>query len=78
MATKINLRVVSSLFQKKFTEGSGLVRDFKTAEVIPREYETATTTRFSSFKASKGFGNTGKMFSRFQDFWAAHILINFL
>ena len=53
MATKINLRAVSSLFQKKFTEGSGLVRDVKTAEVILREYETATTTRFSSLKQAR-------------------------
>ena len=59
MATKINLQAVSSLFEKKFSDRSGLVRDVKTAEAILREYETATTTRFSSFKASKGFGNTG-------------------
>ena len=78
MATKINLQAVSSLFEKKFSDRSGLVRDVKTAEVILREYETATTTRFSSFKASKGFGNTGKMFSRFQEFLGCRILINFL
>ena len=78
MATKINLQAVSSLFEMKFTEWLGLVRDVKTAEVILREYETATTTRFSSFKASKGFGNTGNMFSRFQEFVGCHILINFL
>ena len=52
MATKINLQAVSSLFEKKFSDRSGLVRDVKTAEVILRWYETATTT-------SKGFGNTG-------------------
>ena len=78
MATKINLQAVSSLFEKKFSDRSGLVRDVKTKEVILREYETATTTRFSSFKASKGFGSTGKMFSRFQEFLGCHILINFL
>ena len=59
MATKINLQAVSSLFEKKFSDRSGLARDVKTAEVILRGYETATTTRFSLFKASKGFGNTG-------------------
>ena len=63
MATKLNLQAVSSLFKKKFSERSGLVRDVKTAVVILREYETVTTTRFFSLKASKGIGNTGKIFS---------------
>ena len=51
------------------------MRDVKTAEVILREYETdetATNTRFSSFKASKGFGNTGKIFSVSRIFGLPH------
>ena len=60
MATKLNIQAVSSLFEKQFSERSGLVKDVKAAESILREYETATTTKFSCFKANKGFGNTGE------------------
>ena len=63
MAKKINLQAVSSLFAVQFSERSGLVKDVKAVESILREYETATTTRFSCFKANKGFGNTGERFS---------------
>ena len=56
------MQVVSSLFAVQFSERSGLVKDVKAAESILREYETATTTRFSCFKANKGFGNTGERF----------------
>ena len=62
MARNINLQAVSSLFAVQFSERSALVKDVKAAEPILREYETATTTRFSCFKANKGFGNTGGRF----------------
>lgn len=62
MARNINLQALSSLFAVQFSERSGLVKDVKAAEFILREYETATTTRFSCFKANKGFGNTGERF----------------
>ena len=71
MATKINLQAVSSLFEKKFSDRSGLVRDVKTAEVILREYETATTTIFSSFKQAKDLVIQVKCFLGFKNFWAA-------
>jgi len=60
MTSRFNLQAVSSLFEVKFSERSGLVEDVKAAETILREYGTATTTRFSCFKANKGFGNTGE------------------
>ena len=62
MARKVNLQAVSSLFAVEFSERSGLVKDVKAAESVLREYETATTTRFSRFKANKGFVNTGERF----------------
>ena len=55
MARKLNLQEVSSLFAVQFSERSGLVKDVKAAESILRDYETATTTRFSCFKANKRF-----------------------
>ena len=70
MARDINLQAVSSLFAVQFSERSGLVKDVKAAESILREYETATTTRFSCFKANKGFGNTGEKFSIYKN-WNA-------
>ena len=36
------------------------MKDVKAAESILREFQTTTTTRYACFKASKGFGNTGK------------------
>ena len=63
----INLQAVRSLFAVQFSERSGLVKDVKAAESILREYETATTTRFSCFKANEGFGNTGQRFSIHQN-----------
>ena len=62
MARKGNLQAVSSLFAVQFSERSGLVKDVKAAESVLRNYETATPTRFSCFKANKGFGNTGERF----------------
>ena len=62
MASRFNLQAVSSFFEVKFSDRSGLVKDVKAAESILREYETATTTRFSCFKANKGFGNTGEAY----------------
>lgn len=62
MESKKELNTVSSAFEVQFSETSGLVKDVKAAESILREYETATTTKFSCFKASKGFGNTGGTF----------------
>ena len=54
-----------SLFVEKFSDGSGLVRDVKTAESILREFETATTTKYCSkcvptipHKICKGFNAT--------------------
>ena len=67
MEEKLNLQAVGSLFAVQFSERSGLVKDGKAAESILREYETATTTRFSCFKASIGFGNTGEMFSIYKN-----------
>ena len=67
MARKLDLQAVSSLFAVQFSERSGLVKDVKAAESILREYETATTTRFACFKASKGFGNTGERFSIYRN-----------
>jgi len=67
MARKLNLQAVSSLFAVQFSERSGLVKDVKAAESILREYETVTTTRFSCFKANKGFGNTGEWFSIYKN-----------
>lgn len=58
MARKHNLQVLKSLFAVHFSERSGLVKDDKAVEFILREYETAKTTRFSCFKANKGFENT--------------------
>ena len=55
MARNINLQAVSFLLAVQFSEKSGLVKDVKAAESILREYETATTTRFS--QANMGFGN---------------------
>ena len=70
MERKLNLQAVSSLFAVQFSERSGSVKDGKAAESILRdlrEYETATTTRFSCFKANKGFGNTGERFSIYKN-----------
>jgi len=67
MARKLNLQAVSFLFPVQFSERSGLVKDIKAAESILREYETTTTTRFSWFKANKGFGNTGERFSIYKN-----------
>ena len=58
---------MSSLFAVQFSERSGLVKDVKAAESILRENETATTTRFSCFKANRGFGDTGERFSIHQN-----------
>lgn len=60
MAKESSLKAVSSLFEEKLSERSGLVKDVKAAESILREFETTTTTRYACFKANKGFGNTGK------------------
>ena len=62
MAMEYTLKAVniSSFFEEELSERSGLVKDVKTAESILREFETTTTTRYACFKASKGFGNTGK------------------
>ena len=62
MESKGELNALSSMFEVQFSETSGLVKDVKAAESVLREYETATTTKFSCFKASKGFGNTGGTF----------------
>ena len=60
MAKEYTLKTLSSLFEEKLSERSGLVKDVKAAESILREFETTTTTRYACFKASKGFGNAGK------------------
>ena len=60
MAKEYTLKAVSSLFEEKLSERSGPVKDVKAAESILREFETTPTTRYACFKASKGFGNTGK------------------
>ena len=60
MAKEYTLKAVSSLFEDKLSERSSLVKDVKAAESILREFEATTTTRYACFKASKGFGNTGK------------------
>ena len=59
MANEYTLKAVSSLFEEKLSERSGLVKDVKAEESILREFET-TTTRYACFKASKGFANTDK------------------
>ena len=46
------------LFEIPLSERSGPVRDYQRAEEILRKYETATVTKFTCFKVSKGFGNT--------------------
>ena len=61
MAKEYNLKELSSLFEEKLSERSGLVKNVKAAESVLREFETTTTTRYACFKASKGFGNTGKV-----------------
>ncbi|CAH3030562.1 unnamed protein product, partial [Porites evermanni] len=58
MAKEYNLKELSSLFEEKLSERSGLVKNVKAAESVLREFETTTTTRYACFKASKGFGNT--------------------
>lgn len=50
---------MSLLFEKKFLDRLGLVRDVKIVEVILREYEIVIIMRFFLFKVSKGFGNIG-------------------
>ena len=60
MAKEYTLKAISSLFEEKLSERSCLLNDVKAADSILREFETTTTTRDSCFKASKGFGNTGK------------------
>ena len=65
MGSKFNIQALSVLFEKQFSERSGLVKDVKTAQFILKEYETATTRKYSCFKANKAFGHTGKWpFSR--------------
>ena len=59
MARKLTSQEVSSLFERKLSERSGLVKDVRSAEFILREYETAT--KFCCSKSTdKGFGNTGE------------------
>ena len=77
MARKLNLQAVSSLFAVQFSERSGLVKDVNAAESILREYETATTTRFSCFKANKGFGNTGERFSIYKNWKSVRFVLNY-
>ena len=60
MAKEYTLKTLSSLFEEKLSERSGLVKDVKAVKSILREFEATTTTRYACFKASKGFGNTGK------------------
>ena len=61
MARKLTSQEVSSLFERKLSERSGLVKDVRSAEFILREYETATVTKFCCSKSTdKGFGNTGE------------------
>ena len=61
MARKLTCQEVSSLFERKLSERSGLVKDVRSAEFILREYETATVTKFCCSKSTdKGFGNTGE------------------
>lgn len=55
----VDLTSVTALFQEQLSERSGLVRPGEHLQVL-REYETVTTTKFSCYKASQGFGNTGK------------------
>ena len=45
MARKLTSQEVSSLFERKMSERSGLVKDVMSAEFILREYETATVTK---------------------------------
>ena len=45
MALKLTPQEVSSLFERKLSERSGLVKDVRSAEFILREYETATVTK---------------------------------
>ena len=70
MATKINLQAVSSLFEKRFSDRSGLVRDVKTAEVILREYEQQPRD-FLRLKQAKDLVIQVKCFLGFKNFWAA-------
>ena len=61
MARKLTCQEVSSLFERKLSERSGLVKDVRSAEFILREYETATVTKFCGIKSTdKGLGNTGE------------------
>ena len=61
MARKLTSQEVSSLFERKLTERSGLVKDVRSAEFILRVYETATVIKFCCTKSTdKDFGNTGE------------------
>ena len=61
MSRKLTSQEVSSLFERKLAERSGLVKDVRSAEFILRVYETATVIKFCCTKSTdKDFGNTGE------------------
>lgn len=60
MDSSISNSTWASRFTVQFDPYSGYVDDEHKADELIKAYEIATTTRFSAFKQTAGFTNSGK------------------